>query len=127
MKIAIAEFTGLYDQFLKIDFTGNVPGIRPKLAKARDVKAATAKGALFLPQVYRQNFHAPMDAALPHVLDNLKHDMDVGEKTPAEAQTRLEVLYAPVYQHGPDVAKVNAGPQLRRFLAVVSNLFAPFT
>src|SRR5215813_437765 len=127
MKIAIAEFTGLYDQFLKIDFTGKVPGIRPKLANARDVKAATAKGAPFLPEVYRQNFHAPMDAALPHVLVNLKHDMDVGKKTPAEAQTRLEVLYAPVYQHGPGVAKVNAGPQLRRFLAVVSNLFRSFT
>ena len=69
----------------------------PRLANARDVQAATAKGAPLLPLLYRQGFHAPMDAALPHVLDNLAHETASGEKTKAEAQTRLEVLYGPVY------------------------------
>src|SRR5258708_5085474 len=110
MKIELPHFTALYRQFLDIDFTGNVPGIRPKLANARDVQAATAKGAPLLPLAYRQGFHTPMDAALPHVLDNLAHDIKVGDKTKAEALSRLEVLYAPVYQHGPGVAKINAGP-----------------
>ena len=127
MKIELPQFTALYDQFLKIDFTGDEPGIRPKLANARDVQAATAKGAPRLPLLYRQGFAAPMDAALPHVLDNLAHEMASGEKTKAEAQTRLEVLYAPVYQHAPGLTKVNAGPQLKRFLAVVSNLFRSFS
>ena len=45
----------------------------------------------------------------------------------AEAQTRLEVLYGPVYQHAPGLTKVSAGPQLKRFLAVVSNLFRSFS
>ena len=127
MKIEISQFTALYDQFLTIDFTGDEPSIRPKLANARDVQAATAKGTPLLPLVYRQGFAAPMNAALPHVLDNLAHEMASGEKTKAEAQTRLEVLYAPVYQHASGLTKVNAGPQLKRFLAVVSNLFRSFS
>jgi len=127
MKIELPQFTALYDQFLKIDFTGDEPGIRPRLANARDVQAATAKGAPLLPLLYRQGFAAPMDAALPHVLDNLAHETKSGEKTKAEAQTRLEVLYAPVYQHASGLTKVNAGPQLKRFLAVVSNLFRSFS
>ena len=127
MKIELPKFTALYDQFFKIDFTGNEPGIRPKLANARDVQVATARGAPLLPLVYRQGFAAPMDAALPHVLDNLAHEMASGEKTKAEAQTRLEVLYGPVYQHASGLTKVNVGPQLKRFLAVVSNLFRSFS
>lgn len=127
MKIELPKFTALYDQFLKIDFTGDEPGIRPKLANAKDVQAATAKGAPLLPLVYRQGFAAPMDAALPHVLDNLARETASGEKTKAEAQTRLEVLYGPVYQHAPGLTRVNAGPQLKRFLAVVSNLFRSFS
>jgi len=127
MKIELPKFTALYDQFFRIDFTGNEPGIRPKLANARDVQAATARGTPLLPLVYRQGFAAPMDAALPHVLDNLAHETASGEKTKAEAQTRLEVLYGPVYQHASGLAKVNVGPQLKRFLAVVSNLFRSFS
>ena len=127
MKIELPKFTALYDQFFRIDFTGNEPGIRPKLANAGDVQAATAKGAPLLPLVYRQGFAAPMDAALPHVLDNLAHEMASGEKTKAEAQTRLEVLYGPVYQHASGLTRVNTGPQLKRFLAVVSNLFRSFS
>ena len=127
MKIEISKFTALYDQFLKIDFTADEPGIRPKLANAKDVQAATAKGAPLLPLVYRQGFAAPMDAALPHVLDNLAHETASRQKTKAEAQSRLEVLYGPVYQHAPGLTKVDTGPQLKRFLAVVSNLFRSFS
>ena len=126
MPIDLTKFIRLYDQFLKIDFTGNVRGIRPPLASAKQVRAATGKGAPHLPLVYRQDFHAPMDLALPHVLDNLEHDVKTGEKSRAEAQARLEVLYAPVYQHAPKLTAVHAGPQLKRFLAVVSNLFRSF-
>ena len=71
MPIDINKFTELYDRFLKIDFTGEDSGIRPPLKNARDVRAATAKGAPFLPLIYQQNFHAPMDAALPQLLVKL--------------------------------------------------------
>ena len=97
MAIDLTKFTELYDQFLKIDFTGNVRGILPRLKNEKDVRAATAKGVPFLPPVYRQNFHAPMDAQLPHVIENLKHDVQSSEKTKAEALGRLESLYAPIY------------------------------
>src|SRR5579859_690760 len=127
MAIDLQKFTELYDHFLKIDFTGTVRGIRPALATARQVRAATAKGAPFLPRIYQQNFHGPMDAALPQLMEKLKQDVKNGEKSPAEATARLESLYAPIYQHGRDVTEVNAEPQLKRFLAVVSNLFRSFT
>ena len=127
MPIDLQKFTELYDQFLKIDFTGTTGGIRPSLKSEKDVRAATARGAPFLPLIYRQNFHMPMDAALPQLMLKLKHDVQTGEKTQEEATTRLEQFYAPIYQHGPDVTRVNTGPQLKRFLAVVSNLFRSFT
>ncbi len=127
MPIDINKFTELYERFLKIDFTGKVLGIRPPLKNARDVRAATAKGVPFLPRIYQQNFHAPMDAALPQLLVKLASDVKQHVKTPAQALERLEQFYAPIYQHGPDTTKVHAGPQLKRFLAVVSNLFRSFT
>jgi len=127
VPIEISKFTELYERFLKIDFTGKVLGIRPPLKNAGDVRAATAKGVPFLPRIYQQNFHAPMDAALPQLLVKLASDVKQHLKTPAQALERLEQFYAPVYQHGPDATKVHAGPQLKRFLAVVSNLFRSFT
>jgi hypothetical protein len=127
MPIDISRFAELYERFLEIDFTGKVLGIRPPLKNAGDVRAATAKGVPFLPRIYRQGFHAPMDAALPQLLVKLASDVKQHLKTPAQALERLEQFYAPVYQHGPDATKVNAGPQLKRFLAVVSNLFRSFT
>jgi hypothetical protein len=120
------KFTALYDQFLQIDFTGTERHLRPPLANAKDVRAATAKGAPHLPLLYQQNFHQPMDAALANLLDQLKQDVKNRTKTEAEALARLESFYAPIYQHGPNVTSVKAGPQLRRFLAVVSNLFRSF-
>ena len=127
MPIDISKFTELYERFLKIDFTGKVLGIRPPLKNAGDVRAATAKGAPFLPRIYQQKFHAPMDAALPQLLVKLASDVKQHVKTEAQVIERLEQFYAPVYQHGPDATKVHAGPQLKRFLAVVSNLFRSFT
>ena len=43
------KFTALYDQLLQIDFTGTERRLRPPLASAKDVRAATAKGAPHLP------------------------------------------------------------------------------
>ncbi len=126
MPVDLQNFTRLYDQLFKIDLTGNVPGIRPALSSLADVRAATARGAPFLPLVYRQNFHEPLDAALPHVMEKLKQEVKSGQKNPAEMTTMLESLYAGIYQHGPKVTRVNPSAELRRFLAVVSNLFRSF-
>jgi hypothetical protein len=126
MPFDARKFTALYDQFLQIDFTGTERRLRPPLANARDVRAATAKGAPHLPLIYRQNFHQPMDARLANLLKQLQQDVKNGDKTAGEALARLESFYAPIYQHGANVTSVKAGPQLRRFLAVVSNLFRSF-
>src|ERR1700743_1768525 len=127
MPFDLKKFTALYDQLLQIDFTGIERRLRPPLANAKDVRAATAKGAPNLPLLYQQNFHQPMDAKLAGVLEQLKADVKKGDKTEGEALARLESLYAPIYQHGANVTSVKAGPQLRRFLAVVSNLFRSFS
>jgi len=126
MAIDLTKFTGLYKHFLDIDFTGSTRGMRPALSSVKDVRGVSAKGAPFLPRIYQQNFHAPMDAALPQLFDKLTNDVKTRVKTPAEMTTRLEMFYAPVYQHGPRVTQINAAPQLKRFLAVVSNLFRSF-
>ena len=126
MPFDLGKFTALYDQFLQIDFTGTERRLRPPLANARDVRAATAKGAPHLPRLYQQNFHQPMDGQLAGLLEALKQDVKKGDKTKGEAVARLESFYAPIYQHATDVTSVKAGPQLRRFLAVVSNLFRSF-
>src|SRR5579864_1694695 len=127
MRVDLHKFTELYDHLSKIDLTAEVRGVRPSLSTVAEVRAATAKGAPFLPQIYRQNFSTPIDAALPHVMEQLTAEVKSGAKSPAEMTAMLEWLYAGIYQHGPRVTKVNASAELKRFLAVVSNLFRSFS
>jgi hypothetical protein len=126
MPVDVQKFTRLYDHLCKIDLTGSVPGIRPALSSVADVRAATSRGAPFLPLIYRQNFHEPLNAALPHVMEKLKQEVKSGQKSPTEMTTMLESLYAGIYQHGPRVTRIDSSAELRRFLAVVSNLFRSF-
>jgi hypothetical protein len=126
MPVDLRKFTQFYDHLFKIDFTGTVPGMRPRLSTEADVRAATARGAPFLPRVYHQNFYQPMNAALPDLMNKLVQQVQVGEKTKAEMTARLESLYAVVYQHGTRVTRIDARAQLTRFLAVVSNLYRSF-
>lgn len=126
MPVDLGKFTQFYDHLFKIDFTGGMPGMRPPLSSLANVRAATSKGAPFLPLVYRKNFHEPLDAALPNVMSKLQQEVKSGQKTKAEMIARLESIYAAIYQHGPKVTAINDSTQLRRFLAVVSNLFRSF-
>ena len=63
---------------------------------------------------------------LPGLMNKLKQQVQVGEKTPAELTARLESLYAVIYQHGTKVTRIDARAPLTRFLAVVSNLYRSF-
>src|SRR5690349_5040991 len=126
MTTGLHAFNAFYKKLFAIDLTGVVDGVRPPLTTVNQVRAATAKGAPFLPLVYRQNFHQPLEAALPSEMSKLQHEVKSGEKPPVYMQAALEMLYGAIYQHGPKVAKVDARPQLKRFLAVVSNLFRSF-
>jgi hypothetical protein len=126
MRVDLEKFTKLYDQLCEIDLTGTVAGIRPSLASLANVRAAIAKGAPFLPGVYREQYYRPLDGALPHVMEKLALQVKSGEKSRDEMTTELEWLAAGIYQHAPKMTRVNAGPELKRLSAVVSNLFRSF-
>lgn len=126
MRVDLTKFTQLYDHLCEIDLTGTVPGIRPSLSNLANVRSAISKGAPFLPGVYRQNFYAPLDVALPHVMELLAHQVKSGQKSADEMTTELEWLAAGIYQHAPKVTRVNASAELKRLSAVVSNLFRSF-
>lgn len=125
MPIDLDKFKLLYDQLFGIDYTGAVPDICVPLNTA-SLRAATAKGAPFLPMVYQQGYAEPLQAKLAGIVDKLDQQVQHGERPPAYRAQVLEALFGAIYQHGHDVTKVEARPQLKRFLAVVSNLYRSF-
>ena len=125
MRVDLAKFKQLYEQLFEIDYTGTASGICVSLNVA-SIRAATVKGAPFLPMVYQQNYAAPLDANLPGIVSKLNQQVQSGEHPPEYRAQVLEALYGAIYQHGHRVTKVEARPQLKRFLAVVSNLYRSF-
>lgn len=125
MRVDLAKFKQLYEQLFEIDYTGAVPGICVSLNVA-SIRAATVKGAPFLPMVYQQNYAAALDASLPGIKSKLDQQVQSGDHPPEYRAQVLEALYGAIYQHGHRVTKVEARPQLKRFLAVVSNLYRSF-
>jgi len=126
MRVDLAKFTKLYEKLFEVDYTGSVPGIRASLASVQSIRAATSKGAPFLPLVYQKDFYEPLDEKLPGVMSKLKQQVQSGERPPEYMTLVLEALYGSVYQHGHRVTRVEPRPQLKRFLAVVSNLYRSF-
>jgi hypothetical protein len=126
MRVDLTKFKALYDRLFQIDYDGAVPGICVSLNNAASIRAATAKGTPFLPPTYQEQFAAPMDAKLPGVMSKLDQQVQSGERPAAYRALVLEALYGAIYQHGFQVTPVEARPQLKRFLAVVSNLYRSF-
>jgi len=126
MRVDLANFAKLYEKLFEVDYTGTVPGICAPLNSVTSIRSATEKGAPFLPPVYQQGFYEPLDARLPGVMSKLQQQVQSGERPPEYMHLVLEALYGAVYQHGHRVTRVEARPQLKRFLAVVSNLYRSF-
>ena len=126
MRVDLAKFTLLYEKLFEIDYTGSVAGICASLDSAANIRSATSRGAPFLPLVYHQEFYAPLDAKLPGIMSKLQQQVQSGERPAAYMTLILEALYGSVYQHGHRVTGVEARPQLKRFLAIVSNLYRSF-
>src|SRR5689334_9941360 len=126
MRVDLAKFSELYQKLFEVDYFGNVPGICVSLASVASIRAATAKGAPRLPLVYHHDYFAQVDAELARVFEKLKQQVASGERTPAYKAMVLEAVYGAVYQHGNGVTPVQAHRQLKRFLAVVSNLYRSF-
>jgi hypothetical protein len=126
MTIDLNAFTRFYDKLYEIDFTGTLPKVRPDLSTLAKIRAATGKGAPFLPPTYRERFYAPLDAALPDFLTRLRQAVQDGQLDAAATRGIIETYYAPIYQHGANVTNPDVRDALNRFLAVVSNLFRSF-
>jgi len=126
MRVDLDKFTKLYEKLFEVDYTGSVPGIRASLASVQSIRAATSKGAPFLPLVYQKDFYGPLDEKLPGVMSKLRQQVQSGERPPEYMTMVLEALYGSVYQHGHRVTRVEPRPQLKRFLAVVSNMYRSF-
>lgn len=125
MRFDPDKFKQLYTTLFEIDFTGSVPDICVPL-NVDSIRAALAKGAPFLPMVYQQEYAEPLAARLAGIVSKLDQQVQSGEHPPEYRAQVLEALYGPIYQHGHKVTKVEARPQLKRFLAVVSNLYRSF-
>ena len=126
MGIDLQKFDRFYQRLFEIDFTGAVPEICISLDSVASIRAATAKGAPFLPISYQDHFAAPLDARLPILMSKLDQQVQSRERSPQYRAFALEALYGGIYQHGHRVTPVEARPQLKRFLAVVSNMYRSF-
>ena len=63
-------------------------------------------------------------AAITRELDNIL--LELKEASPEEKSMVIEQFYAAVYEHGKLPGMQDVRPELRRFLAVVSNLYRSF-
>src|SRR5436190_9720771 len=126
MRVDLSRFNELYARLFEIDYFGSVPGICPSLASIASIRAATAKGAPFLPMIYHDHYFEQVDSWLPDVMSKLQQQVASGERPAEYMALVLEAIYGAVYQHGHRVTRVEARPQLKRFLAVVSNLYRSF-
>lgn len=126
MRVDLNKFKALYAKLFEVDYDGAVPGICVSLDSAASIRTATLKGTPFLPLKYQEHFAAPMDAKLPGVMSKLDQQVQSGERPAVYRALVLEALYGAIYQHGHRVTEVEARPQLKRFLAVVSNLYRSF-
>jgi hypothetical protein len=120
MAVNLAHFTELCEIWAKLDLFGSESKVRPKLGNAAAIKAAVAAGSAQIPLAYRDSYAAAIMRELESVLGQTK-EMSAGER-----EMIIEQFYAPVYQHGTIAGMVDVRPELRRFLAVVSNLYRSF-
>jgi hypothetical protein len=126
MRVDLAKFSELYQELFEIDYFGSVPGICANLASVASIRAATSKGAPFLPMIYHEHYFGQVDARLPDIMSKLKQQVASGERPAEYMALVLEAVYGAVYQHGHRVTRLEGRPQLKRFLAVVSNLYRSF-
>ena len=110
MDIKVSGFEDLFKTLIGIDLNGvgppPVPWVEPT---AEAIRAAVQPSARLLPLAYRDGYSTP----LLDSVDVLAAELDA---------TSLETFAGAVYDHAPG----EVTPQLRRFLAVISNLYRSF-
>jgi hypothetical protein len=120
MAIDLKQYIKLCEKLTEIDFSGRAPDVLPRFSSAVQLEKLIENGAALLPQIYRQNYAISLERELPSILIQLQGS------SAAVRTAALEPFCAPVYEHAKNGAKTNVKPQLRRFLAVVSNLYRSF-
>jgi hypothetical protein len=109
------NFSALYKILMKNDFMKRAtPGFgkKPTYAKVRDMVTAAAP---LLPAVYQSTYVKPLEA-------HLKGLVSRAHRSNPRAVVFLEALTGAVYEHGIEIQ----APPLRRFLAVISDLYLSF-
>lgn len=120
MAVNLAHYTELCEIWAKLDLFGSESKVRPKLGTPAAIKAAVETGAAQMPLAYRDTYAAAITRELDNILLELK------EASPEEKSMVIEQFYAAVYEHGKLPGMQDVRPELRRFLAVVSNLYRSF-
>ena len=120
MAMDLARFTQLCGTLAKIDLFGSDTKVRPNVSAATAIKTAIANGAPNMPLAYRQTYAAAVSAQLSDALVQVKTLMA------AQRASIVERFYAPVYEHAILTGMRDVRPELRRFLAVISNLYRSF-
>jgi hypothetical protein len=120
MAVTTQFYANFCQRLTQIDFFATDKRLLPKAKTPAKLAPLISDGAAFVPQTYRQNYATPLSQTLPSLLIQLR-------TAPAQAAIgQLEPYCAPIYQHAKGATTLDVGPELRRFLAVVSNLYRSF-
>jgi nucleoside phosphorylase len=109
------QFTAIYKTIVGVHLTSNTPppppyGAKPTLAR---VKQAVNRGEPLLPKVFRDGYAVPLSTHLSSLVARMLRAQDA---------ITLETMTGAVYQHNQTMGQA----QLRRFLAVISDLYQSF-
>jgi len=115
MAVTSEGFDRLFQVLMRVRLTATTPppppyGSSPTPSR---VLGPVRAGAALVPLVYRQHYVSSLESHLPSLVAGLVEQNDLGV---------LEALAGAVYQHKQTVGR----PELRRFLAVISNLYRSF-
>jgi hypothetical protein len=113
MALDTAKFQAFFEKLLKINLFGSAPPPPPfgKKPTVANLQKAITPGAQLLPTVFRDGYATPLQQNLSQVLAQLGQDL-----------TSLEAVTGAVYQQ----AQKTGLPELKRFLAVISDLYRSF-
>jgi hypothetical protein len=120
MPLDLKLYIELCNAFTEIDFFNVDSGLLPKISAKSQISTLLENGGVFVPRVYRQDYATPLQNNLSVFIARLQSE------SMSTIIANLEPFGAPLYQHDPKTTKTNVRPQLRRFLAVVSNLYRSF-
>ena len=109
---AVGQAAALFDTIRGVDFFGR--GGQPMPPDA-DLDRVLREGAMLLPHAYEPAFVAPVRAGMPRLLALARQGR--------VRMSSVEIVAGSVYQHGADWLM---GAELRRLVAVVSNLYRSF-